>query len=117
MSIKIELPRNQLIRNYQLGAQLHRIIKTNALQMTKVEIYTWQFCPFCIKAKALLKKKRVQYIEYSIDRNDEAREEMTIRADGRRTVPQIFINDIGIGGCDELHSLEQNNELDKLLRG
>tara|TARA_Y100001968_G_C19081116_1_gene583041 strand:+ start:230 stop:487 length:258 start_codon:yes stop_codon:yes gene_type:complete len=83
--------------------------------MAKVEIYTWRFCPFCIRAKALLKKKEVDFIEYEIDGDDQARNSMIDRADGRRTVPQIFINDKGIGGCDELYTLEQNEQLDALL--
>lgn len=83
--------------------------------MSKVEIYTWRFCPFCIRAKSLLDQKGIQYSEYSIDGNNDAREKMSIRAKGRTTVPQIFINDQGIGGCDELYELEMNNQLDKLL--
>jgi len=83
--------------------------------MSKVEIYTWQTCPFCIQAKFLLKNKGVSYQEYKIDGDNEARLKMIQRSDGRSSVPQIFINDIGIGGCDELHSLEQKGELDTLL--
>ena len=83
--------------------------------MAKVEIYTWQFCPFCIRAKALLEKKGVHYIEHIIDGDQTARDEMTKRSAGRTTVPQIFINEEGIGGCDDLQSLEQNNQLDNLL--
>ena len=83
--------------------------------MAKVEIYTWQYCPFCIRAKGLLKKKNVEYLEYQIDGDQNARASMTARADGRRTVPQIFIDNKGIGGCDELFALEEANELDKLL--
>ena len=81
----------------------------------KVEIYTWKFCPFCIRAKGLLNKKGVNFQEYAIDGDDEAREAMSFRAAGRRSVPQIFINDQGIGGCDDLHSLEKSGELDQLL--
>ena len=83
--------------------------------MAKIEIYTWQYCPFCIRAKGLLKKKNVEYLEYQIDGDQNARASMTERADGRRTVPQIFIDNKGIGGCDELFALEEANELDKLL--
>ncbi len=83
--------------------------------MAKVEIYTWQFCPFCLKAKALLDNKGINYIEHEIDGNNNQRVEMSLRADGRRTVPQIFINDKGIGGCDELYRLEQDGLLDNLL--
>ena len=83
--------------------------------MAKIEIYTWQYCPFCIRAKSLLKKKNVEYLEYQIDGDQNARIEMIERADGRRTVPQIFIDNKGIGGCDELFALEESNQLDKLL--
>ena len=83
--------------------------------MAKVEIYTWQYCTFCIKAKALLDHKGVDYQEHSIDGNNQAREEMALRAEGRRTLPQIFINNQGIGGCDDLHALESNKQLDLLL--
>ena len=83
--------------------------------MAKIEIYTWQYCPFCIRAKGLLKKKNVEYLEYQIDGDQNARASMTERADGRRTVPQIFIDNKGIGGCDELHALEESNQLNVLI--
>jgi len=81
----------------------------------KVEIYTWRFCPFCIRAKALLDRKGVDYTEYAIDGDEAARAVMSERADGRRSLPQIFINDQGVGGCDELHALERAGRLDPLL--
>ena len=84
--------------------------------MAKIEIYTWQYCPFCIRAKALLDQKGINYQEYSIDGDQEARSIMVDRANGRKTVPQIFINDEGIGGCEELYSLESTNQLDKLIK-
>jgi glutaredoxin 3 len=80
-----------------------------------IEIYTWSRCPFCLRAKALLDKKGVEYSEYCIDGDEEAREQMTQRANGRRSLPQIFINDRHIGGCDDLYDLESNGELDPLL--
>ena len=83
--------------------------------MAIVEIYTWQSCPFCIRAKELLKRKGVQYEEHSIDGDQAARLAMTNRAAGRTSVPQIFIDNKGIGGCDELHALDQAKTLDKLL--
>ncbi|NES65746.1 MAG: glutaredoxin 3 [Okeania sp. SIO2D1] len=82
---------------------------------TNVEIYTWLSCPFCIRAKALLDKKQVNYQEYAIDGDDVEREKMTVRANGRRSLPQIFINDQHIGGCDELYGLESEGKLDQLL--
>ncbi len=81
----------------------------------KVEIYTWQTCPFCIRAKFLLWWKGVNFTEYKIDGDEAAREKMAERAHGRRTVPQIFINNEHIGGCDDLYRLNNAHELDNLL--
>ena len=83
--------------------------------MSKVEIYTWQYCPFCIRAKSLLQKKNISFTEHKIDGDDDARAIMTERANGRRTLPQIFINNEGIGGCDDLYELENEHKLDALL--
>ena len=83
--------------------------------ITKVEIYTWKFCPFCIRAKSLLNEKGVKFTEYPIDGDNAAREKMSERAGGLRTVPQIFINEKSIGGCDELYELERNNKLNELI--
>ena len=83
--------------------------------MSKVEIYTWQYCPFCIRAKSLLKKKNINFTEYKIDGDEAARALMTERADRRRTLPQIFIDNEGIGGCDDLYTLENENKLDEIL--
>jgi glutaredoxin 3 len=82
-----------------------------------VEIYTWSTCPFCIRAKALLKKKGVEFSEYCIDGDNAAREKMAERANGRRSLPQIFIDDRHIGGCDDLYALEAKGQLDALLAG
>jgi glutaredoxin 3 len=81
----------------------------------KVEIYTWRTCPFCIRAKTLLKNKGVEFTEYSIDGDEAARNKMAQRANGRRSVPQIFINDDHIGGCDDIHALDSQGKLDELL--
>ena len=83
--------------------------------MKKVEIYTWQFCPYCMRAKTLLIKKGVEFIEHEIDGDENGRFKMAERADGRTTVPQIFIDDQGIGGCDEIYELEKAQKLDELL--
>jgi glutaredoxin 3 len=80
-----------------------------------VEIYTWSTCPFCIRAKALLNKKGVEFTEYSIDGDEDAREVMAERANGRRSLPQIFINDQHVGGCDDLYALNSRGKLDDLL--
>ncbi len=81
----------------------------------KVEIYTWTYCPFCIRAKALLDKKGVNYENYVIDGDEEARDVMAERSNGKRSLPQIFISDRHIGGCDDLYALEIQGELDPLL--
>ncbi|MBC5795373.1 glutaredoxin 3 [Sphaerospermopsis sp. LEGE 00249] len=83
----------------------------------KVEIYTWSTCPFCNRAKNLLLNKGVDFIEYNIDRNEVARNEMAQRANGKRSLPQIFINDHHIGGCDNLYTLDSAGQLDTLLGG
>lgn len=81
----------------------------------KVEIYTWSRCPFCLRAKALLNQKQVEFIEYCIDGDNTARMAMTERANGRSSLPQIFINDQHIGGCDDIYALESAGKLDQLL--
>jgi len=81
-----------------------------------VEIYTWQTCPYCIRAKLLLRWKGVGFTEYKIDGDGAARVRMAERANGRRSVPQIFINDQHIGGCDDLYSLDRQGKLDPLLQ-
>ncbi len=81
----------------------------------KVEIYTWTTCPFCMRAKSLLKNKEVDFIEYNIDGNEIARNEMSKRANGKRSLPQIFINDVHIGGCDDIHALDRQGKLDQML--
>ncbi|MDJ0578924.1 MAG: glutaredoxin 3 [Crocosphaera sp.] len=80
-----------------------------------VEIYTWQTCPFCIRAKLLLWWKGVNFTEYKIDGDEAARDKMAQRSSGKRSVPQIFINNQHIGGCDDLYALDGENKLDPLL--
>lgn len=80
-----------------------------------VEIYTWATCPYCIRAKLLLWWKGVNYTEYKIDGDETARNTMAQRANGKRSVPQIFINDRHIGGCDDLYQLNSQGKLDPLL--
>ncbi len=81
----------------------------------RVEIYVSNFCPYCIRAKSLLKRKHVAFVEYNVQNDPERRAEMLRRSGGARTVPQIFINDRHVGGCDELHALERRGELDAWL--
>ena len=82
----------------------------------KVEIYTWRTCPFCIRAKSLLKNKGVEFIEYSIDGDKIARAAMAERANGRYSVPQIFVNERPIGGCDDLYELDDLGRLEQFLQ-
>lgn len=95
---------------------INRILGRHPEQMkAKVEIYTWQTCPFCIRAKLLLWWKGVNYIEYKIDGDGAARVKMAERANGRRSVPQIFINEEHIGGCDDIYALDATGKLEPLL--
>ncbi|WP_341793758.1 MULTISPECIES: glutaredoxin 3 [unclassified Rickettsia] len=83
-----------------------------------VIIYTLAHCPFCIKAKALLDDKHVAYQEIAVeDFTEEQREILIKKAGGKKTVPQIFIDNVHIGGCDDLFALEKEGRLDKLLEG
>lgn len=83
--------------------------------MAKVEIYTTQICPFCVRAKALLKSKNVDFLEIDILTDSRIKPQMIKRAQGSRSVPQIFIDNEHIGGCDDLYALEAQNALDILL--
>ncbi len=84
--------------------------------MAEVIIYSTKFCPYCISAKKLLKRKGVRYREIDVTFDPDRRREMTRKAGGRHTVPQIFINGRHVGGCDDLYALEEAGALDPLLR-
>lgn len=83
--------------------------------MPLVEIYTKSFCPYCWRAKHLLDSKGVAYEEIAVDFGGEMRQQMIQRANGRMTVPQIFIGGVHIGGCDDLVALEHHGRLDELI--
>ena len=83
--------------------------------MKKIEIYTADYCPFCVKAKTLLKKKNIKYIEINLSNDEALREKMSSMTNGARSVPQIFADNIHIGDCDKIHKLDQEKKLDKLL--
>jgi len=83
--------------------------------VAKVELYTTTACPFCVRAKALLKHKGVPFTEIDVTDDPELRAKMVEMAGGRRTVPEIFINGKIIGGYDELRALEDEGSLDPLL--
>ncbi|HZS82651.1 MAG TPA: glutaredoxin 3 [Stellaceae bacterium] len=83
--------------------------------MAKVEMYSTMFCPYCARARSLLQKKGVSFVDIDVDAETEKREEMVRRAGGRYTVPQIFIDGEHIGGSDELYALERAGTLDAKL--
>lgn len=83
--------------------------------MAKIEIYSSDHCPYCVKAKLLFDKKNVPYDEIDVTNDDQARKDLLVKANGMRTVPQIFIDDKHIGGCDDLYALDSKGELDSLL--
>jgi glutaredoxin 3 len=83
--------------------------------MPRVEIYTKMLCPYCVRAKKLLTEKGVAFEEYDITMGGPKRQEMLGRANGRTTVPQIFIGDHHVGGSDDLAALEREGKLDPLL--
>ncbi len=85
--------------------------------MRKVTIYSSMFCPYCHRAKSLLSHKGVDFNEIDVDTTPGARPEMTKRARGGYTVPQIFIGDRHVGGCDDLYALDAAGELDAILAG
>ncbi|EJF92973.1 glutaredoxin 3 [Bartonella taylorii] len=82
--------------------------------MKEIKLYTRPNCPYCTKARDLLDKKGVKYID--IDATTSRRQEMVQRANGRNTFPQIFIGDYHVGGCDDLYALENEGKLDSLLQ-
>ena len=85
--------------------------------MPQITIYTTATCPYCFRAKELLRQKKLAFTEIAVDGDPEARREMAAKAQGRRTVPQIFFNDVHIGNSDELHALARSGKLNVLLAG
>ena len=83
--------------------------------MNRIEIYTTRYCPYCIAAKRLLSRKRVEFTEIDVSADAKGRSKMVARANGRLTVPQIFIGSIHVGGFDDLYALDQSGRLDVLL--
>lgn len=83
--------------------------------MAKVELYVKTTCPYCIRARQLLDSKKVDYEAYVVDGGGPKKQEMISRSGGRSTVPQVFIDDRHIGGCDDLFALEDEGELDTML--
>ena len=83
--------------------------------MKRVEIYTTRTCPYCIAAKELLTGKGVAFEETDVGADPALRAAMTTRANGRHTVPQIFIGGVHVGGCDDIHALDAAGKLDPML--
>ncbi|MCE9520986.1 MAG: glutaredoxin 3 [Alphaproteobacteria bacterium] len=83
--------------------------------VAKVIVYSTLLCPFCHRAKALLRKKGVAFTEIDVGMDAEKRAEMTKLAHGKHTVPQIFIGETHVGGCDDLHALDSEGKLDSIL--
>ena len=81
----------------------------------KIEIYSGDYCPYCVRAKSLLKQRGLEFIEYNVQQEPEKRAEMMKRSNGGRSIPQIFINDQHVGGCDELYALDKKGQLDAWL--
>lgn len=85
------------------------------LTMQKVLVYTTSFCPYCVRAKNLLQRKGVAYEEVDVGNDQDLRALMTQKTGGRTSVPQIFIGEAHVGGCDDLYALEDQGKLDDLL--
>ena len=83
--------------------------------MKKIEICTTNICPFCLKAKSLLNKKKNKFTEIDVSNDEALREKMSAMANGARSVPQIFADNVHVGDCDKIYKLDQENKLDKLL--
>lgn len=83
--------------------------------MADIIIYTKDYCPYCVRAKELLKRKNQQFKEIDITRDESLQQEVVQKSGGRRTVPQVFINGTHVGGYDDLHALDKEGKLDKLL--
>lgn len=82
--------------------------------MADVKIYVTDYCPYCTRAKGLLTRKKIPFTEINVE-GDDAKRAWLVSATKQRTVPQIFIDDKPIGGCDDLHALDRSGQLDKLL--
>ena len=83
--------------------------------MPKIEIYTQWGCPYCVRAKTLLDAKGVAYVEYDTTMDSGKRKEMVQRKPDARTVPQIFVDDLSYGGCDDIHALDREGKLNAIL--
>ncbi len=80
-----------------------------------IEVYSGDYCPYCVRAKSLLKKRGLNFIEYNVQTEPDKRTEMMKRSNGGRSIPQIFINDKHVGGCDDLYAIDKKGQLDSWL--
>ncbi|MBY0427915.1 MAG: glutaredoxin 3 [Alphaproteobacteria bacterium] len=85
--------------------------------MPNIIVYSGPNCPYCVRAKALLKKKGAAFEDVDVKADVARFEEMLAKSNGQRTIPQIFINGVHVGGCDELHALDAAGKLDPMLAG
>lgn len=83
--------------------------------MKKITIYTKEICPYCVKAKALFKRKNLEFFEIKVE-DEKIKAEMVVKSGGRMTVPQIFVGDFHVGGCDDLYALDTQGKFDELLK-
>ena len=83
--------------------------------MAKIEVYSGPRCPYCVRVKQLFDKKGVEYIDYDVSQDDTKRTEMMERANGARTIPQVFIDGTHYGGSDDIHALDKDGKLDGLI--
>jgi glutaredoxin 3 len=83
--------------------------------MLEIEVFTTNYCPYCVRAKDILKKHHLNFVEIDLTDDPSGRLQLVERSGGRKTVPQIFINDQHIGGCDDLIELEQSGQLQELI--
>jgi glutaredoxin 3 len=83
--------------------------------MNQIELYTTHYCPYCNAAKKLLSRKGIEFTEIDVTGDVKGRSKIVARANGRMTVPQVFIGAVHVGGCDDLHALDRAGKLDRLL--
>ncbi len=106
----------RLFRESEPDSDVDDIGTDETVNTPAVVMYSTRFCPFCVRAKALLQHKNVRFRDIAVDGKPDLRREMAEKS-GRHTVPQIWIGDLHVGGCDELMQLEREGRLDGLLQG
>ncbi len=99
----------------QNSMESQNTLKQNKQNAPQIVIYIKSYCPYCVKAKRLLEGKALDYTEIDVENNATLLQEMLSKSLGRKTVPQIFLGDKHIGGCDDLYALEESGELDKII--